>query len=53
LMSRHSTLVASHKGPTSTVLALCSTVLLAWLSFRFFESHFLNLKDRWTVRSDA
>jgi peptidoglycan/LPS O-acetylase OafA/YrhL len=31
-------------------LALGSTLLLAWLSYRFFESPFLNLKERWTVR---
>jgi peptidoglycan/LPS O-acetylase OafA/YrhL len=30
--------------------ALLVTLLLAWLSFRFFESRFLNLKERWTVR---
>ncbi|MEO6923633.1 MAG: acyltransferase [Bryocella sp.] len=32
------------------VLGLGSTILLAWLSFRFYESRFLNLKERWTVR---
>ncbi len=31
-------------------LALPATFLLAWLSFRFFESPFLDLKDRWTAR---
>ena len=34
----------------AAVLALPSTLLLAWFSFRFFESPFLNLKERWTVR---
>ena len=34
----------------TAALALPSTILLAWLSFRFFESPFLNLKERWTVR---
>lgn len=29
-------------------IALPCTILLAWLSFRFLESPFLNLKDRWT-----
>jgi len=52
-ISRHSTLVRSHTGPASTLLALCSTVLLAWFSFRFFEARFLNLKERWTIRSNA
>jgi peptidoglycan/LPS O-acetylase OafA/YrhL len=31
-------------------LALASTLLIAWLSFRFFESPFLDLKERWTIR---
>jgi peptidoglycan/LPS O-acetylase OafA/YrhL len=31
-------------------IALISTCLLAWLSYRFFESPFLNLKERWTIR---
>ena len=30
--------------------ALISTYALAWLSFRFYESPFLNLKERWTIR---
>ncbi len=30
---------------------LCLTYLAAWLSFRFVETPFLKLKDRWTVRS--
>ena len=32
-------------------IALISTCLLAWLSYRFFESPFLNLKERWTIRN--
>ncbi len=32
----------------AALLALPSTLLLAWLSFRFYESPFLNVKDRWT-----
>ena len=34
----------------AALLALPSTLLLAWLSFRFYESPFLNLKERWTRR---
>jgi peptidoglycan/LPS O-acetylase OafA/YrhL len=34
----------------ATMIALVSTMVLAWLSFRFFESPFLNLKERWTIR---
>jgi peptidoglycan/LPS O-acetylase OafA/YrhL len=33
------------------VLALVCTFVLAALSYRFFETPFLNLKERWTVRS--
>jgi peptidoglycan/LPS O-acetylase OafA/YrhL len=33
-----------------SVLGFCFTLLIAWLSFRFFESPFLDLKERWTVR---
>lgn len=35
----------------TTAFGLVGTVLLAWLSFRFFETPFLNLKERFTVRS--
>jgi len=37
----------------TAVLAFTVTVLLAWLSLRFFEALFLNLKERWTVRPDT
>jgi peptidoglycan/LPS O-acetylase OafA/YrhL len=33
-----------------TVVAFVLTIVLAWLSFRWFETPFLNLKERWTVR---
>jgi peptidoglycan/LPS O-acetylase OafA/YrhL len=33
------------------VVALVSTLVLASLSFRFFESPFLRLKEKWTVRT--
>ena len=32
------------------LVSLGGTLLLAYLSFRFFESPFLNLKERWTIR---
>jgi peptidoglycan/LPS O-acetylase OafA/YrhL len=51
LVAVHVPRVAAHKGPASTVLALVCTVLLSWLSFTFFESRFLNLKERWTIRA--
>jgi peptidoglycan/LPS O-acetylase OafA/YrhL len=34
-------------------ISLAFTLSLAWLSFRFLESPFLKLKDRWTVRNCA
>ncbi len=37
------------RSEASAALALPATLLLAWLSFRFYESPFLNLKDRWTA----
>ena len=44
-------LAPSHLNVATTVIALCATMLLAWLSFRFFESPFLDLKERWTIRT--
>lgn len=32
------------------MIALPVTILLAWLSWTFYESRFLNLKERWTIR---
>lgn len=32
---------------TVSILATLAAILLSWLSFRYFESYFLNLKDRW------
>lgn len=37
-------------GVFTAVFALLCTMGLAWLSFRFLESPFLNLKERWTRR---
>ncbi|MDE1154668.1 MAG: acyltransferase [Acidobacteriaceae bacterium] len=42
--------VAEHNGAATFLLALVGTTVLAWLSFRFFESPFLNLKEKFTVR---
>lgn len=44
LISGGSTVVAAFVG-------LLSTLFLAWLSFRFIESPFLDIKKRWTIRS--
>lgn len=35
----------------TAALALTGTILLAWLSLRFFEGPFLDLKERWTMRA--
>jgi peptidoglycan/LPS O-acetylase OafA/YrhL len=34
----------------TAVIGLVMTLFGAWLSYRFFESPFLNLKERWTIR---
>jgi peptidoglycan/LPS O-acetylase OafA/YrhL len=52
-LGHHSAFLAAHKSEVAVVLGLTSTCLVAWLSFRLFESPFLNLKERWTVRSPA
>lgn len=44
----HATYVASTF--LTAAIALPATMVLAWLSYRFFESPFLNLKERWTAR---
>ncbi len=41
----------SHERRTGIALALVWTYGAAWLSFRFLESPFLNLKERWTLRT--
>ncbi len=42
-LQRQATLLAA-------VIGLVMTVLLSWLSFRYYESFFLNFKERWTIR---
>ena len=53
---RHPSVVAIEKHAVlvgvalvGVVLAFGSTLGLAWLSFRFFQSPLLNLKERWTI----
>jgi peptidoglycan/LPS O-acetylase OafA/YrhL len=41
--------VASHDLRCLLAVSFGGTILLSWLSFRFFESRFLNLKERWTI----
>ncbi len=37
-------------GYFGVLFSLVGTLVLSYLSFRFFESPFLNLKERWTIR---
>jgi peptidoglycan/LPS O-acetylase OafA/YrhL len=43
---------SGQRDAATAAIALPFTLLMAWCSFRFFESPFLNLKERWT-RSSA
>jgi len=36
-----------HVKTSIAVIAFCGTLLLAWGSYRYFESPFIRLKDRW------
>jgi len=38
-----------HWKIATAALGLASTLLLAWASFRWFETPFIRLKDRWTL----
>ena len=38
-----------HARTGVAALALGCTLLLAWVSFRWFETPFIRLKDRWTI----
>lgn len=46
-VGHRSAFILKHHGIISLVLALVLTVCIAWLSFRYFESPFLDLKERW------
>lgn len=50
ILGRHWTFIPPHEQKITLLLALIVTLVLAWLSFHFFESPFLNLKERWTLR---
>ena len=49
-LSHRSPFVAAHHSAVAILLGLTCTFFFAWLSFRFFETPFLNLKERWTIR---
>ncbi len=42
----HISFIHTHARPSIALLGFVGTLILAWLSFRFFESPFLNLKER-------
>ena len=42
-----------HAASMTSAIAMVSTIILAWLSSYFFESRFINLKERWTRRGVA
>ena len=44
-------LAPRYASELTAAIALVFTVVAAWLSFRFFETPFLNLKERWTMRN--
>jgi len=48
----HCHFIANNAELVVLLLGLTSTLLLSWLSFRFFESKILRLKERWTILSD-
>jgi peptidoglycan/LPS O-acetylase OafA/YrhL len=41
--------VARHIIPVHAAFGLVGTLLMAWLSFEYFESKFVILKERWTI----
>jgi hypothetical protein len=43
---------ARHIISFQAVFGLVGTLLMAWLSFEYFESKFINLKERWTIQPE-
>jgi peptidoglycan/LPS O-acetylase OafA/YrhL len=50
-LAEHQPLIGLYGNGIVVLFALCGTMLLAWLSFRFLETPFLNLKERFTLQS--
>jgi peptidoglycan/LPS O-acetylase OafA/YrhL len=44
-------ITVSHVQLVTSLIAIVMTLLLSTLSYRFFETPFLRLKDRWTIRA--
>jgi peptidoglycan/LPS O-acetylase OafA/YrhL len=51
-VGHHHPFLARHVNELVLPFALGGTLLISWLSFRFFETPFLNLKERWTIRRE-
>ncbi len=49
-IGQHNAFAQQHPAKLTALLALPCTFILAWFSFHFFESPFLDLKERWTIR---
>jgi peptidoglycan/LPS O-acetylase OafA/YrhL len=49
VIGSHFQFVANNAEEFVPLLGLTCTLLISWLSFRYFESVFINLKERWTV----
>lgn len=49
VIGSHFRFVANNAEQFGLLLGLFCTLLISWLSFRYFESVFINLKKRWTV----
>lgn len=52
-LGRYSRFAASHIGISTAVPGAIGTLILSWLSFRYFETPFLRLKDRWAPSRPA
>ena len=50
-VGEHFQFIAKNAEVLTLVLALACTLLISWLSFRFYERPFLKLKERWTLRT--
>ncbi len=49
-VSPHFKLLWAYPTLSINLFSFSATLALAWLSYRFYESPFLNLKERWTIR---
>jgi peptidoglycan/LPS O-acetylase OafA/YrhL len=47
-IGEHVPSLASHPQRLTVTFAFSATLLMSYLSYRFFEARFLNLKERWT-----